>query len=311
MQVHQNIDDLPLFRKAVVTIGTFDGVHLGHQQIIHQLIAEAKACGGESVILTFHPHPRKVVNSSQHPIYLLNSLEEKIELLETHGIDHLVVIPFTDQFSKMSAREYVSRFLAGKFHPYTLIIGYDHRFGNDRKGNYQLLEEMGPGYGFSVREIPEHIINSLTVSSTNIRKALLAGKLEEANDYLGYPYMLSGTVVHGDKRGRSIGFPTANLEVTDKEKLIPANGVYAVRIQAGQQRRIHNGMMNIGIRPTIAGTRRLIEVNIFAFSEDIYGEPLRVSLHHYLREEKKFASLDELRDQIIKDKKEILLLLNE
>jgi riboflavin kinase/FMN adenylyltransferase len=310
MQVHRNIDDLPLFHKAVITIGTFDGVHLGHQRIIHQMKTEASICGGETVILTFHPHPRKVVNGSKHKISLLNSLEEKIELLGTHGIDHLVVIPFTDQFSKMSAREYVSRFLVGRFHPYKLIIGYDHRFGNDRMGNYELLEEMGPGLGFSVCEIPEHIINSLTVSSTNIRKALLAGKLEEANKYLGYPYMLSGTVVHGDKIGRTMGFPTANLEVTDGEKLIPANGVYAVRVQAGPHGMIHKGMMNIGVRPTLDGNRRIIEVNIFDYSGNLYSEHLRISLYHYIRAEKKFSSMDELRNQIIKDKEDISSLMN-
>jgi riboflavin kinase/FMN adenylyltransferase len=309
MQVHHNIDQLPLFRKAVVTIGTFDGVHLGHQRIIHQLISEAKSCGGESVIITFHPHPRKIVKGDQHVITLLNSLEEKKELLEVHGIDHLVIVPFTDAFSKMSAREYVSQFLVSRIHPYILIIGYDHRFGNDRKGNYELLEEMGPLNGFSVREIPEQVINSLTVSSTNIRKALLAGKLEEANENLGYPYMLSGIIVHGDKRGRTIGFPTANLDVADKEKLIPANGVYAVRVRIGQRGPIHDGMMNIGVRPTVEGTRRMIEVNIFDFSEEIYGEFLRVSLYYYIREEKKFASLDDLRHQINSDKEEIVSIL--
>ncbi len=309
MQVHRNIDDLPLFRNAVITIGTFDGVHLGHQRIIRQMKAEANVCGGETVILTFHPHPRKVVNGSKHEISLLNSLEEKITLLSAHGIDHLVVIPFTDQFSKMSAREYVSRFLVGKFHPYKLIIGYDHRFGNDRMGNFELLEEMGPDNGFSVYEIPEHVVNSLTVSSTNIRKALLAGKLEEANKYLGYPYMLSGKVIHGDKRGRTLGFPTANLELTDGEKLIPANGVYAVMVQAGQQGTIHKGMMNIGVRPTVGGISRMIEVNIFDFSEDLYGEPLSISLYHFIREEMKFSSLEELQNQIGKDKEEILSLL--
>ena len=309
MQVHFNIDDLPVFRNAVVTIGTFDGVHLGHQQIIRQLTTEAKACGGESVIVTFHPHPRKVVRADQHNISLLNSLEEKTTLLEAYGIDHLVIVPFTDTFSKMSAREYVSRFLVAKIHPHTLIIGYDHRFGNDRKGNYELLEEMAPEYGFKVKEIPEHIINSITVSSTNIRKALLSGKLDIANENLGYPYLLTGIVVDGDKRGRTIGFPTANLEIKDHEKLVPANGVYAIKAVIGQRPAIHDGMMNIGVRPTIGGLKRMIEVNLFDFSDEIYGEVMRVSLYHYIRGEKKFSSLDELRDQIGRDKVTISGLL--
>ncbi len=309
MQVHHNIDDLPVFRKAVVTIGTFDGVHLGHQQIIQQLTAEAKACGGESVIITFHPHPRKVVKGDHHTISLLNTMEEKIALLESHGIGHLVIVPFTDAFSRLTAREYVSHFLVAKVHPHTLIIGYDHRFGNDRKGNYELLEEMGPEYGFSVKEIPEHIINSITVSSTNIRKALLAGKLNEANENLGYPYILSGTVVHGDKRGRQIGFPTANLEIADREKLIPSNGVYAVKLAIGQRPGVHDGMMNIGVRPTVGGLKRMIEINIFNFSEEIYGERLKVYLHYYIREEKKFDSLDELREQISRDKHTVSALM--
>ena len=309
MQVHHNIDQLPGFRNPVVTIGTFDGVHLGHQQIIHQLTTEAKACSGESVIITFHPHPRKVVKADQHSISLLNTLEEKITLLETYGVDHLVIVPFTDSFSKMSAHDYVSKFLVANIHPYVLIIGYDHRFGNDRKGNYELLEEMGPEFGFLVKEIPEHVINSITVSSTNIRKALLAGKLALANENLGYPYLLTGMVVDGDKRGRTIGFPTANLDIPDKDKLIPSNGVYAVKAVIGQRPAIHDGMMNIGIRPTIGGLKRMIEVNLFDFTEDIYGEVMKVSLYHYVRGEKKFSSLDELKDQISRDKLIISSLL--
>jgi riboflavin kinase / FMN adenylyltransferase len=309
MQVHLNIDHLPGFRKAVVTIGTFDGVHLGHQQIIRQLTTEARACGGESVIITFHPHPRKVVKADQDSISLLNSMEEKISLLETYGIDHLVIVPFTDTFSKMSAHEYVSEFLVANIHPHILIIGYDHRFGNDRKGNYELLEEMGPEYGFMVKEIPEHVINSITVSSTNIRKALLAGNLDVANENLGYPFLLTGMVVDGDKRGRTIGFPTANLDIADKDKLIPANGVYAIKAVIGQRPAVHDGMMNIGIRPTIGGLKRMIEVNLFEFTEDIYGELMKVSLYHYVRGEKKFSSLDELRDQISRDKLVISSLL--
>ncbi len=309
MLVHRNIDHLPVFNKAVVTIGTFDGVHLGHQKIIHQLKTEARGCGGESVIVTFHPHPRKVVRGDQHVISLLNTLDEKIELLEAHGIDHLIVVPFTDMFAKLSASQYVAHFLVDKIHPHILIIGYDHRFGHDRKGNYELLEDLAPKYGFYVKEIPEQVINSLTVSSTNIRKALIAGKLDVANENLGYRYLISGTVVHGDKRGRTIGYPTANIGAEDPEKLIPANGVYAVRVSLPQRGSIHDGMMNIGVRPTVEGSRRVQEVNILDFADDIYGEPIRISLYYFIREEKKFSSLEALKQQIGLDKEQITLLL--
>lgn len=309
MQVHYNIDQLPLFHNAVVTIGTFDGVHLGHQSILRRLISEARENSGESLIITFYPHPRNVVKGGNHIISLLSSQDEKIELLQTIGIDHLVIVPFTDAFSKLTARDYVIKFLVARFHPHTMIIGYDHRFGNDRKGNYELLEEMGIECGFIVKEIPEQVINSITVSSTNIRTALLAGRLEEANENLGYPYMLSGTVVHGDQRGRTIGFPTANLEILDKEKLIPSNGVYGVKVIVGADKKSLYGMMNIGIRPTIGGLQRRIEVNLFDFDADIYGVTMQVSLLHYIRVEKKFNSLDELKDQIAKDKLEVLKLL--
>jgi riboflavin kinase / FMN adenylyltransferase len=309
MQVHRDIEHLPKFHHGVVTIGTFDGVHLGHQQIIRQLKAESAACGGETVIITFHPHPRKVVPGNFDGFSLLNSLEEKIELLTAHGIDHLVIVPFTSEFSKMRAEDYVSKFLVAKFHPHILIIGYDHRFGNDRKGNYELLEAMGPLNGFTVREIPEHIINSLTVSSTNIRKSLKYGRLEDANENLGYPYMLTGTVMHGDKRGRTIGFPTANLDISDKEKLIPANGVYAVKVLLEKNETTRIGMMNIGFRPTVDGSKKMIEVNIFDFSEEIYGHRIRVILYQYIRQEKKFESLPALQTQLGKDREQVLTLM--
>ena len=302
MQVHRDIEHLPKFKNAVITIGTFDGVHLGHQQIIRQLKAEALAIGGESVIITFHPHPRQVVKGSQDLIFLLNTMEEKIALLGKMGVDHLVIVPFTGGFAKISASAYISQFLVAKFSPSTLIIGYDHRFGNDRAGNYELLEEMGPALGYSVKEIPVHIINSLTVSSTNIRKSLKEGRLEEANENLGYPYMLTGRVVHGDKRGRTIGYPTANLDIRDKEKLVPANGVYAVKVFTDIRGDSYTGMMNIGIRPTVDGTRKMIEVNIFDFSEEIYDSILRVNLHHYIRQEKKFESLAALQAKLAEDK---------
>ena len=308
MQVHTNIEQLPQFRNGVITIGTFDGVHLGHQQIIRQVKAEASALKGESVIITFHPHPRKVVRG-QFNVELLNSMEEKISLLRSHGIDHLVIVPFTPEFAELSARDYVRNFLVARFHPRELIIGYDHRFGKDRSGNFELLEELGPEFGFQVREIPEHVLHTVTISSTRIRNALKGGQLVEANENLGYPYMLSGIVSEGDKRGRTIGYPTANLKIADPEKLIPSDGVYAVTLGITGKENIYRGMMNIGYRPTVDGKTRTIEVNIFNFHETIYGETLKLQLHHYLREEKKFGSLEELKAQLAADQMNALQAL--
>lgn len=309
MHVHRNIDQLPPFRNAVVTIGTFDGVHLGHQQILRQLKAEAEHIDGETVIITFHPHPRKVVRGEVDQVNLLTTLEEKISFLELQGINHLVVVPFTEHFASQSAEEYVRDFLVQKFHPSVLIIGYDHRFGKGRSGNYELLEEMAPVYGFRVKEIPEHVLHTVTISSTRIRNALKEGKLEEANENLGYAYQLSGVVMEGDKRGRTIGFPTANLAIGDPEKLVPADGVYAVTLHIAGKPNDFRGMMNIGFRPTINGTTRTVEVNIFNFAESIYGGVLKIRLHHFLRSEKKFNTLDELKAQLLADQTEATLLL--
>ena len=308
MQVHSNIDQLPSFRNGVVTIGTFDGVHLGHQQIIRQLKAEAAVIDGETVIITFHPHPRKVVKGQQD-VQLLNTLNEKISLLEAHGINHLVVVPFTPSFASLSARDYVKNFLVTMFKPKALIIGYDHRFGKDRSGNFELLEELAPQFGFQVIEIPEHVLHTVTISSTRIRNALKDGQLEEANENLGYPYKLSGLVIEGDKRGRTIGFPTANLKITDPEKLVPADGVYAVTLEITGKENPYRGMMNIGYRPTVDGKKRTIEVNIFNFNDMIYGETLHINLHNYLREEKKFGSLEEVKAQLAADQMNALQML--
>lgn len=303
MQVHRNLEELPKFRRAVVTIGTFDGVHLGHQQIIRQMKAEALLTDGETVIITFYPHPRSVIRGrDKGEILLLNSLEEKIDLLAKHGVDHLVVVPFTEAFAAMDARTYVSDFLVNRFHPAVLIIGYDHRFGNNRSGDYKLLEQLGPDFGFRVIEIPEHVLHTVTISSTRIRQALLAGQLEEANENLGYAYQLSGTVVEGNKRGRTIGFPTANLDPEDPKKLIPADGVYAVTLTIRGRKGVYKGMMNIGYRPTVDGKTRTIEVNIFHFSEMIYGEVLEVTMCKHLRSEQKFASLEALKAQLAADR---------
>ena len=314
MQVHRDLNNLPLFKSAVITIGTFDGVHTGHLQIIKQLKEEAKKINGESVIITFDPHPRIVISSGKSEIKLLNTLHEKMELLEKEGIAHLVVVPFTKQFSEQTAEEYIKDFLTAKFQPHTIIIGYDHHFGNERKGNYKLLEAFADECNFQVKEIPEHVLNQVIISSTKIREALLHCDIETANKYLGYDYFFEGHVVEGNKIGRTIGYPTANLELNDNYKLVPGNGIYAVVLSIvngqssiGNTEIVHlKGMMSIGIRPTIGESKRTIEVNIFDFNKDIYGQKVRVYVKKYLREEKKFDGLEELRDAIANDKIETL-----
>jgi riboflavin kinase/FMN adenylyltransferase len=331
MQVHQDIDHLPLFRNAVITIGTFDGVHLGHRQILSQLKTEAERIKGETVIITFHPHPRKVISSSQPPIYLINTIQEKIELLEALNIDHLVIVPFDERFSQISAQDYIEEFLVQKFNPNTIIIGYDHHFGKGRTGNYLLLEEYSAKCGFRLIEISPHIIAENAVSSTRIRNSLLEGNIASANNLLGYDYFFQGKVITGNKLGRTLGYPTANLEINDTEKLIPGNGIYVVEalLVSAQWSMVNEtgntnsrlpfnhktvtvppsplkGMMSIGVRPTLSDGIFMIEVNLFDFNEDIYGKTLRVYLKKYLRPELKFESLEALKDQLAKDKTETL-----
>jgi len=307
MQVHYlESGIIPSFNKAVITIGTYDGVHIGHRHIIKQLLEEARSIGGESVIISFYPHPRSVIASSQSEVKLLGTLDEKIILLSACGIDHLVIVPFDQSFADQSADAYISNFLFKLFHPHTIIIGYDHRFGKNRVGDYQLLVEYGKKLNFIVKEIPEHILNEVVISSTKIRKALLENDLNTANNFLGYEYFFEGTIMKGNQLGRTLGFPTANLRIDSPEKLIPGNGVYAVSASIIENDLssldILKGMMNIGIRPTIEGVQRVIEVHIFDFNQDIYGKKLKVSIHRYLRQEQKFEGLQALKMQLEKDK---------
>jgi len=313
MQVHRDINNLPSFENAAITIGTFDGVHSGHLQIIQQIKKEALINEGETVIITFDPHPRMVLNQkkNQPPIKLLTTLSEKTELLARHEIDHLVIVPFTLEFSNQSAKEYISDFLVQKFHPKTIIIGYDHRFGNNREGDYHLLEKYQLEYNYKVKEIPEHVLNHVTISSTKIRAALNEGDINTAKECLGYDYFFSGKVVDGNKLGRMLGYPTANLQIKNPNKLIPENGIYAVNLAIAKEtvhedslfvaESFHQGMMSIGIRPTLADNRRTIEVNIFDFKEDIYGRIVRVYIKYFLRNEEKFDSIEELKNQISRD----------
>ncbi len=311
MNVYKDLTSLPKFNKAVVTIGTFDGVHLGHQEIIKQIKQEAELIGGETVIVTFHPHPRNIVGDTSG-VKLLTTLNEKIILLEQQGIDNLVIVNFNDAFAKLTAEEYVKDFLYTKLNPHTLIIGYDHKFGKDRAGDYHMLEIFGKALNFCVKEIHQHIINTVTVSSTEIRKALLHNNITVANKLLGYNYFFEGTVIKGDQLGRTIGYPTANLQLTNEEKLVPGDGVYAVNIEIKNSKlKIKNfgGMMYIGSRPVVNGKRRVIEINIFNFGEDIYGEVLHVSILQYTRGDMPFTGLETLKQQLAKDKEIITNLL--
>ena len=311
MQVHSLSQPLPAFRNAVVTIGTFDGVHRGHRLILDRMRSVAEEVGGETVIITFDPHPRNIVGMRSDPQPLLTTMPERINLLAKIGIDHLVIVPFTPAFAAMDPRDYVKDFLVARFHPHTLIIGYDHRFGRQREGDYHLLESLSETYGFQVRELDAQILRDAAISSTRIREALMQGRPEEATEQLGYPYFFSGLVRHGDKRGRTIGFPTANLKPDDPAKLLPADGVYAVRIslsEADGDAYTKTGMMNIGLRPTVDGTRHLAEVNIFDFNEDIYGRVLTVQVISRIREERKFSGLEALQSQLSNDRSTAMLL---
>lgn len=312
MQVHFEVNKLPFIRNAVLTIGAFDGVHQGHRIILSQLSKIAASLSGETVVITFHPHPRRILNNAEAPS-LLTSLDERISLFSSLGIHHLVIIPFNQEFASLTAEKYIQDFLVQYFKPRAVVVGFDHRFGRNRTGDYQMLEKEGELYGFDVIEIPEYVLNESKVSSTQIRQALLSGNIELANKLLTYPYQLTGTVIEGDKLGRTIGFPTANLAIMDNDKLIPASGVYAVRVYWEKEKKNHvmNGMMNIGYRPTVNGRERRIEVHLFNFNEDIYKEQLRVELLFHTRKEMKFSGIDALKLQLEKDKIEISRLLGQ
>jgi riboflavin kinase/FMN adenylyltransferase len=302
MKVHYDLKHLPTFKHAVITTGAFDGVHRGHQQIINRMKAIAREVHGETVIITFHPHPRKITSSVPGEIKQLTCLNERIELLKKAAIDHLVVVNFDHSFSNLTATEYVQHFLYNHFHPHTIIVGYDHRFGKGRTGNFDLLKQLGATLKFNVEEINEQLVGDEIVSSTHIRNYLSDKNIKKANELLGYAYFFEGYVVRGNQIGRTIGFPTANLHINDEEKLIPSNGVYAVRVKGecfGEH--ILEGMMNIGVRPTVDGHKKVIEVNIFNFDEDIYEETFTVMVYDYIRGEVKFNGLDELKAQLNKD----------
>lgn len=296
MKVYHSFEEYSRVKNPVLTVGTFDGVHYGHQQILGRLRDIARQIDGETVIMTFFPHPRMIIHPEDTSLKLLSTIDEKISLLEKNGIDHLLLIPFTRDFSNLSSAEFIEKILVSTIGVKKLVIGYDHRFGKNREGTFEDLCSSGRHYGFDVEEIPEQDIDHVAVSSTKIRIALGEGKVAIANQYLGYPYSISGEVVKGDQLGRKLGYPTANLHVEETYKLIPHDGIYAVNAVLDNQK--WQGMLYIGHRPTVNGMARNIEVNIFDFHKEIYYRKLRLELLQFIREDRKFDSLEALTLQI-------------
>lgn len=299
MNIYPSIQDFTPPAKTVITLGTFDGVHKGHIFLLQKLARESAAMGCQSAVLTFFPHPRMVLQQASD-VKLLNTMEEKAALLEAAGVDNLIIHPFSHEFSRLTAEEFVKDILVGKLNIAKIIIGHDHRFGRNRTATTADLINMGVEFGFEVEQISALQVNENNISSTRIRNALTEGNISLANDYLGYPYFITGTVSTGKQLGRTIGYPTANIAIAQDYKLIPAHGVYAVSSVINGITVF--GMMNIGTRPTVDGTYRTIEVNFFDFDTDIYGFELKISLHHRLRDEQKFESLDALKQQLAHDK---------
>jgi len=310
MKIFNDFNKLATIKNPVLTIGTFDGVHVGHQKIIQQLNTEAKKLKGESVLFTFYPHPRMVLNPTNHGLKLIQTQEEKLEKLKEYGLDNLIVIPFTNEFSNLSAEDFVKKYLVDQLNVKKVVIGYDHQFGKNREGGIEFLKAVSTKYAFDVIEITAEEINEVNISSTRIRKAIEKGDLKTANEYLGDPFQLNGIVVEGKKLGRTIGYPTANIQVNSDLKIIPDNGVYFVnvKLRAGEN---YYGMLNIGYRPTVSDEHiQTIEVNLFDFNNEIYNEAIQVSFISKLRDEKKFKSIDELTIQLQEDEKKCRSLIN-
>lgn len=322
MKIYSQLSEFKKLSNAVVTIGTFDGVHYGHQKIIKRLCELAKSSGGESVILTFFPHPRMIIDPENQDLKLINTIKEKAEILAKLGVDHLIITPFTRDFSNLSAAAYIKDILVDQIGTKQIIVGYDHRFGKDRKGGMDDLIALSKVYDYAIEEIPEQDINDVAVSSTKIRTALLDGDVSLAAEYLGYHFSISGPVIKGDKIGRTIGFPTANIFVEETYKLIPSDGIYAVTIEMDEefgeeslelgdktpnsQPITYKGMAYIGQRPTINGMTRNIEVNIFDFNREIYGQNIKMNFLKFLRHDVKFTGLEALTVQLQQDKADTL-----
>lgn len=309
MKIYHSIDDFIKLDNAVVTSGTFDGVHMGHQKILQRLKEIAEKFNGETVVITFWPHPRLVLYPDDKSLKVLNTFEEKAALLKEQGIQHLLRIPFTKEFSQISSQQFIDNILVKQIGTKKLVIGYDHRFGKNREGSFEQLKINGPQYGFDVEEISRQDIDEVGVSSTKIRNALMAGDINTANHFLGRPYMITGRVIKGDKLGRVLGFPTANIDIDSHNKLVPAEAIYAVEVE--HENHNYGGMLYIGNRPTVGGTKRSIEVNIFDFNKDIYGENLTIRLLASIRKDAHFVDLEALKKQLKADKESAISLLKE
>ncbi len=301
MRIFYNINEITGLNNTIVTIGTFDGVHLGHQKIIKRLVELKQKQGGETLLFTFAPHPRKVLFPEQTDLKLITTTEEKCELLKQFGIDNVLVYPFTKEFSQMNADKYISDIIVQGLKTKTLVIGYDHKFGSNREGSIETLKKCAEHYHFDVEEISAQEINQLNISSTRIRKAIEEGDLTTANEFLGYTFFVSGKVVQGKQLGRQIGYPTANIQISDVDKLIPKIGVYAVNVEHQQKR--YKGMLNVGVNPTTDTDNKIkVEVNIFNFDQEIYGDTIKVEFVKRIRDEEKFANLEELKQALANDK---------
>ena len=300
MKVYRSLEEYQQGKNTVATIGTFDGVHLGHKVILNRIKTAAREIGGESVLISFHPHPRLVLFPENNPLRLLQTLNEKITLLEEFGIDKLLLIPFSREFSRIPSKAFIKDILMQTVGIRKIIVGYDHRFGKNRTGGLEDLEELAEEGRYEVEEIPAQTIDDANISSTKIRRALMEGDIETATQYLGYRYTFAGEVVHGEKQGRKLGFPTANIDPEDDRKLIPCNGIYFVRVLLGEE--VHFGLMNVGHKPTMGEFDRSQEVWIYNFDRDIYGQKLRIEILEYMREEKKFDSLEALISAMNQDR---------
>jgi riboflavin kinase/FMN adenylyltransferase len=307
-KIYKQINELQLKNGTIITIGTFDGVHLGHKKILNQLIDKKKQSGLETMVFTFDPHPRKVLFPDQQDLKLITNTYEKVSLLSEIGIDHVIVYPFSKAFSEINPDEYIGEILVEKLKAKCIIVGYDHRFGKNRVGGLDLLIKYAEKYNYEVIEIAAEDINSINISSTQIRKAIESGNIELANQFLGYSFFISGKVSEGKKLGRTIGFPTANISISDVNKIIPKNGVYAVKVEI--KNKLFNGMLNIGINPTVSTTLQLkMEVHLFDFNQQVYGEEIKVYFIYRVRDEQKFSDIEALKNQLELDKQHIMSLL--
>lgn len=311
MRIFRDLNELAEFNNSVVTIGTFDGVHLGHQKILNKLKNEANEINGESLLFTFYPHPRMVVFPDSHNLKLIQTIDEKIASLRDFGLDNVIIYPFTKDFSRLTAFEFVRDILVHKLKVKKLVIGYDHQFGRNREGDIEFLKETANIFDFEVIEISAEEINEVNVSSTKIRNSITDGNIDKANEFLGKPFQVQGQVVKGKKLGRKIGYPTINLQLNNEHKIMPLDGVYAVQVSVGIEQ--YFGMMNIGVNPTIAdemNEQKKYEVHLFDFDQDIYGENVIVLFRKFVRKEKTFDNLDELKLQIKADENNIRQYFN-